>query len=113
MAKTNSLKVAPYYKNTGHLAEWAASYSEHLYDWQPNEPFEVNRMDIVSMERGQSAARFILEDMSTGIRYPMFMSSMLALVKGASILFGEVWDAQWIVVKKGANYGIELYGGVK
>lgn len=109
MAKQNSLKRAPYSRNTGDLIGYADSFNEDRYDWEPNEPFEVTRMDIVGMTRGQSSARFTLKDARTGVSYPMFMSSMLDLVQNANVRHGEVWDEQWIVVKRGANYGLELY----
>ena len=110
MAKRNSLKEAPYSASTGHLLEWASRNPGSGVTWKPNVPFGVKEMLVVGMERGRSAARFILEDVDTGTRYPMFMSSMVDLLSSAEhISWGVIWRENWIVVKKGTNYGIEVF----
>lgn len=123
MTKKNTLKEAPYVPRWAYDREanksvqigWQlASHPGYGYpgdgvDWRPNEPFYAS-LDLVDMERGRSAARFIWNHGSTQTRYPMFMAGMLDLAQNTFIHHGEAvgW---WIVVKRGANYGIERYDG--
>lgn len=121
MTKKNTLKEAPYVprriydREAGksvqigwQLASYASHYSEQI-EWRPNEPFYAS-LDLVDMERGRSAARFIWDHGATRTHYPMFMAGMLDLAKSTFIHHGEAvgW---WIVVKRGENYGIERYDG--
>lgn len=96
---------APYDKTTGNLLSYALAEEEEVgVDFRKNEPFEMT-MKITDMERGMSAARFILTD-EQGKTYPMFMSSMLKLLQTSIVINGSVLG-MWIVVKRGSNYGIE------
>jgi hypothetical protein len=117
--KANNLKEAPYGKRCGYdedgnrvdlgweLLEYVDGWEREL-QWQRNEPFRAN-LALLGFERGRSAARFIWEDWETGTRYPMFMSGMLDLLQTADVLQGCVSNQDWIVVKRGSNYGIERY----
>lgn len=78
--------------------------------WLPNDSF-VSLLDIVYTERGQSAARFVLENAATGLKYRMFLTDMLDLARNATIMKGAV-SARWGFVKRGANYGIKLVENV-
>ena len=76
-------------------------------DWRPNEPFEAT-LTIRDLERGRSAARFWFEDEVNQVRYPFFGQTLVDMLSSATMVNGKV-TATWIVVKKGSNYGIELY----
>ena len=71
--------------------------------WRDNDPFEAT-MKFVGMTRGQSAARFILEDKNE-VRYQMFMSDALNLIQNCDLKKGEV-SGTWAFSKKGQNYGL-------
>lgn len=66
-------------------------------------PFNAT-LRVIGTERGQSAARFLLEDIDTGVTYPMFMTEMLAMLKDQVIV------GTWGPCKRGANYGIRRVG---
>lgn len=65
------------------------------------------RMRIVGHERGQSAFRFILENIETGARYSMFGGDMVSLLKENTITNGETEEIWWIPSKKGQNFGLK------
>jgi hypothetical protein len=75
-------------------------------DWRPNLPF-VAALRLASTCRGRSAAYFIWQD-DAGREFPMFISDMLALIQGGTIVAGRKVTAHWIVTKRGANYGIRI-----
>jgi hypothetical protein len=99
----NTLEQVPYNAHTGHMVTYPTPQSE----WRPNTAFEA-ALRVVGTERGQSAARFIVEDTATGVQYPLFMTELLAIVQHATIEHGVV-SGQWIGCKRGANYGIRLH----
>ena len=77
-------------------------------EWRENYEFDET-LTVESMERGRSAARFILKD-EHGRRYGMFMTDMLDLIQTAELIaYGHI-DARWTFVKRGSNYGIKLVG---
>ena len=80
---------------------------DHSIEWRPNEPF-VATLTIRYLERGRSAARFWFEDESTNTMYPFFGQTLVDMLAGSNMIQGRVTKT-WIVVKKGANYGIEVY----
>lgn len=82
------------------------AYPTGSSEWRPNSPFEAT-LRIVGTERGQSAARFIAENTETGVRYPVFMTELLAIAQNAVIDHGVV-AGRWIGCKRGANYGLRL-----
>lgn len=83
------------------------STGDDIIDWRPNEPFEAT-LTIRELERGRSAARFWFEDEENKIRYPFFGQTLVDMLSVSEMKNGKV-RGKWIVVKKGANYGIELY----
>lgn len=118
MPKKNSLLKAPYrriYRYEGNdrvdrgweLMEYPETWSDNPIEWRSNDPFEAT-LELQSMERGRSAARFVWKDDKTNTYYPMFMSGMLDLAQNSNI-FGGLTQGKWIVVKRGSNYGIERY----
>lgn len=153
MAKTNSLKIAPYvpyvirhweydeslkpddpwdwespeykvYSATrrevidfdGHtLMEYTSgspgdqthARRDDRIDWRPNDPFQAT-LTIRRLERGRSAARFWFEDEANKTYYPFFGQTLVDMLSVSDMKHGKV-SGTWIVVKKGSNYGIELY----
>lgn len=116
MARKNSLKEVPFEESWRYEGDVKVSQGWHMTsypsgyrstDWRPNEPFEAT-LKLVGQSRGRSSALFEWEDVKTGTRYPMFLSSLGDLVRNSMINFGQV-AGKWVAVKKGANYGIERY----
>jgi hypothetical protein len=131
MTKTNSLKLVPYatewhwdfdkgeriqyrslleYTHGKPGEQTSVGYGEHgaPIDWLPNEPFrETLRID--HLERGRSAARFWFVG-TDDTRYPFFGQGLVEMLSEVTMEHGIV-TANWIAVKRGANYGIERYEG--
>lgn len=78
-----------------------------VIDWRPNDPFTAT-LTIRELDRGRSAARFWFEDEVNQIRYPFFGQTLVDMLTNSVMDHGKV-TGTWIVVKKGSNYGIELY----
>lgn len=122
MTKTNSLEKAPYVKTYRYEGDdqidngWALQhYAENDWrrrdnrtEWRPNNPFEA-ALTLEGQQRGRSAAYFLWRDEDTNTRYPMFISSMVDCLQNFAVIEGSTDIASWIVVKRGQNYGIELY----
>lgn len=115
MTTTDPRKTAPYGPN-GSLQSYpsdayvprpdGSGYDRLPVDWRPIEPF-VARLQVVGFERGRSAARLIWAD-EEGRTYPMFMHDIAATLGVISMLRGRTTPLRWVVVKRGANYGIKL-----
>lgn len=117
MAKKNSLKLVPY-GSRGYYYEDRVPYRclleyvggwEKDVEWLANTPFTAT-LKIHNLERGRSAARFWFVDEATGTRYPFFGQGLVDMLSQVSLDHGVV-TGTWIAVKRGANYGIELYLG--
>lgn len=75
------------------------------YDWKANVPFRA-RLHLTGTTRGQSAARFAWET-DHGIKMEMFMADMARLVQAAANIEPDGWvEGEWIIVKRGSNYGV-------
>jgi hypothetical protein len=83
-------------------------FNDQLADWRPNEPFEAE-LELVRSERGRSSVVFVYRDTATNIHYPLFVSSVEAMLRSCVISNGRV-RAVWKVAKRGSNYGLDLYG---
>lgn len=111
MAKKNSLKLVPYgtrWNDGEHrsLLEYVGGWEKDV-EWLPNTPFWA-RLRIKNLERGRSAARFWFLDLDTGTQYPFFGQGLVDMLTKVRMIEGVV-EGKWIAVKRGANYGIELY----
>lgn len=100
------------YTSASHDELPSYSYASGSYqkagEWRDNYEFEAT-LTVESMERGRSAARFILRD-EHGRRFTMFMTDMLELIQTAELIaYGHI-DGRWTFQKRGANYGIKLIG---
>lgn len=121
MARVSSKVTHAPFDSKGNLLEWTAAngpddkyggalrYGTYgdLVEWRKIEAFTAT-LTIEDMERGRSAMRFIWKD-PEGRKYPMFMRDALDVLKHRSLTDGTLTD-EWIVVKRGANYGIALTG---
>jgi len=118
MAKKNSLELVPYgvrgnwnpaigeYENYRSLLEYVGGWEKGV-EWRDNKPF-IATLKINNLERGRSAARFWFVDQDTGTHYPFFGQGLVDMLSKVSLRHGVV-TGKWIAVKRGANYGIELY----
>lgn len=78
-------------------------------EWRQLDEFEA-QLQLISMERGRSAARFWWRDVNTGIFYPMFMKEAMGVITTATIIAGVMQPSRWKTCKRGANYGIMRIG---
>jgi hypothetical protein len=76
-------------------------------EWRENVPFRAT-LRIARLERGRSAARFWFVDEANKVYYPFFGQTLVDMLSNSTMVNGVV-EGTWIVVKKGANYGIELF----
>ncbi|HEU5487027.1 MAG TPA: hypothetical protein VFU98_19145 [Microlunatus sp.] len=74
-------------------------------EWRDNAPFYAV-LFIKTTTRGRSAARFIWED-DEGRTYPMFLVDTVETLKHGVDQGGSV-AADWMVAKRGENYGVRL-----
>jgi hypothetical protein len=71
------------------------------------EPFEAE-MRVTGFERGQSAARVTLQDIATGVSYPLFLADLLPILQEPTREAPELRiRGTWAVSKRGRNYGIK------
>lgn len=82
-------------------------YASRVDEWRPNVPFAAT-LRIDRLERGRSAARFWFENVDNGEQYPFFGQGLVEMLERVDMNHGVV-SGTWIAVKRGANYGIELY----
>jgi hypothetical protein len=116
MAKTNSLKEAPYrivkrYEGPGDIPtsthEELVSYAGYGdIEWRPNTEFYAE-LELIGSERGRSSVVFKYRDVKTSIVYPLFVTSAEDILRRAVVKNGRV-SGTWRVAKKGQNYGLEL-----
>lgn len=89
-----------------HADKW-----DTLVHWRPNEPFHA-RLKLLGTERGRSAAYYRWQDQADWKVYPMFITDMARLITlGTTFEAGGYVDAEWVVVKRGMNYGITPHAG--
>jgi len=80
-------------------------------EWRENKPF-ARTLQYQGWTRGRSSVNVIWQD-DDGKTYPMFMKDFDAILAGGyinmpAIIGPSVVYGDWIVVKRGANYGIQL-----
>ena len=87
------------FDDKGNQLHYPEFHSRLGGEWKDN--FKFNQtMKIVTIERGRSAAYFILED-EHEVRYTMFCTDIVGLLKGIS------FTGEWEFVKRGRNFGIK------
>lgn len=104
---------APY--RDGNLQEYAGygfgdgeSWGDSTSEWRPNKPFMATLV-LTGTERGRSAMRFLWKDTVTGNTYPMFATDIAALITSKDGASNGTATGEWIVMKRGQNYGIARY----
>lgn len=111
----NSLAQAPYDKN-GNLLGYVGYNG--AADWWPNEPF-IRTLTYNGFSRGMSSAKIHWLD-EQGHGYPMFLADLDDVLSNWQVAGLQSVDhgtdalaisAQWIVRKRGQNYGIALHWG--
>ena len=119
MTKRNSLKEVPFttqrryvpdlpreeWPKVTYLMEYVSGYEKGV-EWRTNEPFTAT-LTLQRLERGRSAARFWFSD-EDGTEYPFFGQGLTEMLSQVTLDHGVV-TGTWIAVKRGANYGIELF----
>jgi len=73
--------------------------------WLDNYKFK-GLIKLIGMERGRSAAYFIVED-SNGKQYTMFCTDILGMLLMKEIKFDGIFE----FCKRGMNYGVKLSNG--
>ena len=68
--------------------------------------FEAS-LRYVGYKRGRSAVYLMWVDDSTGVKYPMFMKDLDAVLLAKQLTKGAVFG-EWVIAKRGQNYGIRL-----
>lgn len=80
-------------------------YYNTTIEWRENTPFEAT-LTYSHFERGRSAAHLVFED-EQGHRYPMFLQQFDEIM-AAGGFYGTQIHGEWVGVKRGENYGIQL-----
>ena len=123
MSKKNTLKRVPFHK--GSMLEWTSNeidevetprwndFRKELYigyceadEWRDNEPFRAT-LEYVGLEKGRSSIKAIWKDAEEH-RFAMWPDVIYAVLQ-VGVQPGGKFTETFIVRKKGANYGIELY----
>jgi len=87
----------------GHMIEYIYGGATDTVYWLPMEVFKAS-LKFINYEQGRSSFRLILEDVDTERRYSLMLNSLSEFITKS--VDGIVWDGEWIVVKRGANYGL-------
>lgn len=74
-------------------------------EWRDIEPFHATMTLEPGVTSGRSAKYVHWRDQD-GHQYPMFVSELVDLVVSGAAKEGGVAEGDWIVCKRGANYGI-------
>lgn len=97
---------APFNGIGGDLLSYPMT-SYDYFEWRDvTNPVDLT-LEIDTYGRGRSSALFFWRDVKTKAQYPMFISDMFSLLKSGRIN-GKVVSGTFKVIKKGANYGIQL-----
>jgi hypothetical protein len=102
---------APYWR--GNLEDYPGygfsrgEVTDPDHEWRNNEPFQAN-LTLTGISRGRSAIKFMWRD-EEGHSFPMFAIDMAALVMTKEGAAGGKAGGQWIIMKRGSNYGVARY----
>lgn len=95
----------PFDKESGDMVSWTYG-DDQTVEWRPNTVFSA-AMTLVDMERGRSAARFIVKD-DAGHSYYLFMKDFMELLQKHSMQAGRTPPLKWQYCKRGTNYGVQV-----
>jgi len=91
-------------KYVGKIYEYNQNGSD-CYKWVQNHMWS-DTMVLDGLERGRSAAHFIIYSEVSGKRYYMFMKDMVDMIKNHTIENGRI-SGCFTYAKRGQNYGIK------
>lgn len=77
-------------------------------EWRDNYTF-IDSMQIMDYSRGRSSVLFSFKSQSDGTIYPVFVSDMMVIIQNCIITNSVVLNQEWTFIKKGGNYGMQLY----
>ena len=111
MAK-EQIKMIPVTRDTEEMFRYVGwCYEDHpdgtdRFKWVPNHMWS-DTINITGIERGTSAAHFIVKSEVSGKTYYMFMKDLLNMMLNHIIEKGRISGA-FTYVKRGKNYGIKI-----
>lgn len=108
-----ALDVAPYIEQDGEKrllgnvlgnpgVAQLVRFSDTKICWEPNIPFQatLQLVDIPGL--------FVLEDVTTGVKYPVFPTEVKTLILEDAFRGGVV-SGLWVVEKKNTSYGVARF----
>lgn len=108
MKKIPSNYKIPFGKDyKGNTCLMTYAYGDKI-DWRDNYTF-TDSMQIVDYSRGRSSILFSFKSQTDGTVYPVFVSDMMDIIQNCSIINGIISNQDWSFIKKGGNYGMQLY----
>ncbi len=110
-------RMAPWGEKSGNLIDYLSPSQTEVgfgerrekIDWRPADvPFQAS-LEFTGFERGRSAARATFQIKETGGKVLMFLKDIEdVLTAGRSIQ--KSMSGQWIVVKRGSDFGVRMAG---
>ena len=88
----------------GNMLDDAGYRSCPPANWLPMEKFTAS-LRFIEAERGRSSFRLLCKDVETGKRYSVMFNSLEAFIKRSQ---GGVVEGTWLVVQRGASFGLIL-----
>ena len=104
------VKGSPEGRVKGSLWHYPA-FDEAQVEWIDNHEFEAD-LKLVNMQRGRSAAYFLLEAEDKRL-FPMFMVDFYNLCVEFGIQGGAPLTRRWTFAKRGTNFGIMAVKGIQ
>lgn len=89
--------------SSGSLIDYPDYYNKPAA-WREMKPFKAS-LKYEGFTQGRSSVRFVVRDTYTGESYSLMRNSFDKFITKA---VNGVLAAEWIVVKRGANYGLLL-----
>ncbi len=111
MPRTTTVTQVPY-DPAGNLCHHASAGNRYTLNktdgpiWKPNEPFR--EVMTVNAMRSSASGKYVVLINAEGCTFPMFIIDLLELLARTTITKGVTEPLNWIVRKRGENYGIAL-----
>lgn len=90
--------------SSGDMIDYPDAHYNKPENWFEIKPFTA-ALEYKGFQQGRSSVRFIVQDCQIGVTYTLMRNSFDTFIKKAS---SGVLRAEYIVVKRGANYGLVL-----
>ena len=112
MAKCQNIMI-PVRRDTEEMLNYVREIYEVNPDGNENYKWVNNHLwsdtvNVINYQRGNSAARFVVQSEVSVKKYVMFMKDMLDMIKTHNIEKGRI-SGCFTYVKRGSNYGIKVY----